>query len=117
MKSVVTVTEMLVNLDGTSTMQEVEREIEAQAESPYRLRIIAPAALADERPELLLYLYKCERVRGMPVEREGNNIVIYCNEILEGDVGVIKSEPRVSVEALSEAGAKHLRGIGFDFEK
>lgn len=79
---------------------------------PHRLRITAPATLADERPELLLYLYKCERVRGLLVEKEGDTIIIYCNEIVEADVDIIRSEPRITVEACDDAALAYLHGLG-----
>jgi hypothetical protein len=79
---------------------------------PYRLRISAPALLSDERPELLLYLYKCERVRGLAVERDGENIIIYCNEIVTSDIDIIKAEPRIRLEARDEAALEYLQGLG-----
>lgn len=79
---------------------------------PTLIRITAPATLADERPELLLYLYKCERVRGLPIDREGDNVVIYCNEIVEADIPALKSDSRIQVEGRDEEALEYLQGLG-----
>ena len=65
---------------------------------PAKLRIIAPVELADEKPELLLFLYKLEKVRGLPIENDGQNMIIYCNEIMAGEQSIIDSDSRIIVE-------------------
>ena len=65
---------------------------------PTKLRIIAPVELADEKPELLLFLYKLEKVRNLPIDNDGEKVIIYCNEIMAGEQMIIDSDSRIIVE-------------------
>lgn len=65
---------------------------------PTKMRIIAPNVIADENPQMLLFLYKLEKVRGLSVENDGESIIIYCNEIMNGEQSIIDSDSRIIVE-------------------
>ena len=75
-----------------------EQAMQNWHEPTYALRIIAPNAIADENPQMLLFLYKLEKVRGLPIENDGQNMIIYCNEIMAGEQMIIDSDSRIIVE-------------------
>jgi len=78
---------------------------------PHRLRIFAPLSLAFERMDLILYKQRFE-LMGLPVDNDGQNIILYCNKIVEGDVNIIKSLPEITVEGKDDEAKQYLTDLG-----
>ena len=82
---------------------------------PTKLRIIAPISLADEKPELLLFLYKLEKLKNLVTENDGKNIIIYCNLIEDSDIPLIQmlsSTNLITIEGVDENANQYLNTIG-----
>ena len=63
-------------------------------------------------PELLLYLYKCEKINGLPIEVQRETTSIYCNIIVEADIPILRSDNRVNVEGLTDEARQYLNELG-----
>ena len=82
---------------------------------PTKLRVIVPISLADEKPELLLFLYKLEKLKNLVAENDGKNIIIYCNLIEDSDIPLIRMlslANLITIEGVDEDANEYLGTIG-----